>query len=164
VNEEEQRRLNAAPSETMVCKICHRALEFHRNADGAESWEHFEQDAMAGHKPVPVNSKTGKLLGRCDFCNADLETEIWFLPASDFHMATDPTTGKKHHSFGDWSACPGCASCIERNQWNALVRRQVEVWEQRHGGMTVPAVYVTAWKRMQRLLRANTTGTLYRVE
>jgi hypothetical protein len=163
VTEEERRMLDTAPDESMVCKICHRALAFIKAKDGSESWEHFAQDSLVGHKAVPVNAKTGKLLGRCDFCNTDLETEIWFLPVSEFLAGIDPRTGRMQAYKDDWAACPDCAPLIDANQWSALARRTQTVWEAAHA-VPAPQDRITGWRHLQRLVRRNISGSLYRVE
>jgi len=155
--------LESAPDEHMVCKVCHRPLACTVTPDGSESWDHFDQDRLVGHKAVPVNAKTGKLIGRCDFCNSDLGTDIWFLPVSDFLAGVNPNNGRMQAYAGDWSACPGCAPLIERNQWNAVARRTQQVWEQRHG-IPAPPNLITGWRHLHRMVRRNTQGALYRVE
>jgi hypothetical protein len=161
--DEDRKLLETAPERSMVCKVCHRALAFIKDKGGSESWDHFAQDRLSGHKAVPVDAKTGKLLGRCDFCNTDLDTEIWFLPVSDFLAGTDPVTGRMQAYKDDWSACPDCAPLIERNQWTGLARRTQQVWEAAHG-VPAPPNRITGWRHVQRLVRRNIRGTLYRVE
>jgi hypothetical protein len=144
----------------MVCKTCKRPLERHvQKGTGEETWEHHQQDSLAGHKPVPVSPEDGKIHGRCDFCNDDLVSEKFVLPVSDFIAGRNPINGKLQGYEGDWMACGICAGLIDSNQWSALIRRVQYRWEKDHG-MPAPEDKKTGWSVLYRLLRRNITGSL----
>ncbi|MFF1701255.1 hypothetical protein [Streptomyces sp. NPDC058252] len=146
-----------------ICQVCKRALARIEAKDGAESWDHFPQDSLSGHKAVPVDPAGGKLRGRCDFCNADLQEELWILPVADFLAGHNPETGRMQAYEGNWSACSECAPLIDGNRWSALVRRVGQVWEEQHG-IPVPPNKVTGWGHLYRLVRKNIRGAIYRAE
>lgn len=146
-----------------VCKVCKRALARIVDGAGVESWDHYPQDSLSGHKAVPVEAEVGKLRGRCDFCNTDIGSELWILPVSDFLAGRHPVTGQMQGYEGDWSACAECAPLIDGNRWSALVRRVQQVWEEAHG-VKAPPVTVTGWGQLYRLVRKNTRGSIYKVE
>ncbi|MDX3260770.1 hypothetical protein PV336_16235 [Streptomyces sp. MI02-2A] len=144
-----------------VCRTCRRALERKVEAGtGAESWHHHNQDIMSGHKPIPVDADKVDMLGRCDFCNSDLGEEVWVLPCRDFIAGINPLTGQNQGYAGDWAACGTCAPLVDKNQWNALLRRVQKGWEDDHG-IPAPEEKVTAWRVLYRLLRKNIKGAIY---
>jgi hypothetical protein len=148
----------------MVCQVCKRALaHITESESGAEHWDHFPQDAMSGHKAVPVAPENGKLRGRCDFCNSDLVGDIWILPVADFSTGDRDDKGRMQAYDGNWSACPECAVLIDSNRWSALVRRTREVWEADHG-IPAPPIKITGWGRLHRLVRKNIRGSIRKAE
>ncbi len=145
-----------------VCKVCRRPLERKIEAGtGSESWHHHDQDMLSGHKPIPADADTVDVRSRCDFCNSDLGEEMWVLPCRDFIAGVHPVTGQNQGYAGDWSACGTCAPLIDKNQWNALLRRVQKGWEDDHG-VPAPAEKVTGWRVLYRLLRKNISGSIYR--
>jgi hypothetical protein len=156
--------VSTAPVPPKVCKVCNRALaHITDQTSGEEHWDHFPQDSMSGHKAVPVDAETGKLRGRCDFCNSDLTDGIWVLPVADFQTGARDDQGRMQGYAGDWSACGGCAPLIDGNRWSALVRRVREVWEADHG-IPAPPNKVTGWGHLYRLVRKNIRGAIYKAE
>jgi hypothetical protein len=152
------------PLPVKVCKVCRRALERNVAAGtGEETWEHHQQDSLSGHKAVPVDAEGGNLLGRCDFCNADLFGEKWVLPVSDFVAGRNPINGKMQGYEGDWMACGTCAPLIDGNRWTTLIRRVQQSWEDDHG-LPAPEDKKTGWNVLYRLLRRNIRGSIYKAE
>lgn len=133
--------------EVHVCNRCGRVLD-HEEGVG---FIHTISDANADHEPEPVPvSEALVVAGRCDFCTRDFPE--WVVPASEFEV----TPG--HMSGDDWAACNECAALIEKDQWNALIRRAKAGWEDRNGPM--PAELEGSIPRLYRLLRRHITGSI----
>ena len=102
----------------IVCAICDVALNVSSDIDGMT----YIHPLPADHDPVPVKAPEG-WRGRCDFCFA--EPGDWIVPAKTFAVPVAT-------SAEDWAACNTCVALIERDQWNALVRRAVTQTHTRH--------------------------------
>lgn len=151
-----------------ICAVCQGALDTVTNADGV-SLIHAVQDAD-DHEVIPV-TPDAQWRGRCDFCShprADYE-----LPARDFRVPNNDQA----MSRGGWSACDVCAPLIERNEWNAIVRRAVTFYTAQHGNADyargaarheaqfVPVdAYAANIRALYRKLRQNITGPVRRVD
>jgi hypothetical protein len=143
---------------SVICKVCGRPLaRVTQISTGDEvRWEHFEQDQLQGHKPVPVDPAEGKLRGRCDFCNA--EGPEYVLPVRDFTAGRRPD-GMMQAYYGNWAACSSCAQLIERNAWTSLMHRRVARWEEEHG-IPAPPDKKAAWAHLWRLMRRHIAGSI----
>lgn len=138
----------------LICAVCDHVLDMRADDDGFH-YQHTLQDLPADHDPVPIEQPAGWTGGRCDFCN-DARPE-WVLPSRTFETPIETAT-----SGGDWAACNECARFIERDQWNALIRRCVDAFMRRHpehGPETATSVE-TRLKQLYRKLRKNISGSL----
>jgi hypothetical protein len=102
----------------VVCATCSVALNVATDINGMTYIHPLPSD----HEPLPVEAPEG-WRGRCDFCFTEPGT--WIVPARTFAVAGAT-------SAEDWAACDVCVALIERDQWNALVRRVVTQTRIRH--------------------------------
>jgi hypothetical protein len=134
--------------DSRVCMVCGRVLDYH----SGRGWAHTIADQPGlDHPAIPVTPDEAgdQVIGRCDFCYAD---EVKYtLPAESFIIG-------RHGSQGDWAACDGCAREIEKNAWNALLRRVLASHTARHGAP--PPEVEQALRALYRELRKHVTGSL----
>ncbi|GAA3145477.1 hypothetical protein GCM10020255_023340 [Rhodococcus baikonurensis] len=109
----------------IICSICLKALDSKLDEDGV-TYIHGEQHGDLGHEPDPIEAPAD-WRGACDFCSTD--QAVWELPAKTF------TAINNHISAENWAACNTCAALIEKNQWNALVRRVKAQYIEKHPGL-----------------------------
>lgn len=138
------------PKPVTICATCRRTLDIRTTPEGGE-YRHNMQDPD-NHPVVPVSSDP-QWRGRCDFCNDDASE--YLLPARDFTL---PGLGG-HGSHGAWSACTPCATLIDANKWDDVLRRAVAGHE-RTSGRTLDPGTTAALSTLYRVLRANITGPL----
>lgn len=143
--------------EHIVCRDCGRVLDWYEDPLGIGGWRHTLMDggAFADHPPQPVPDNEVEAIYRCDFCSAD--ESVWTLPVASFTLPG--LVSDNFTSDGDWSACQGCGSLIERNQWNALLRRVKAAHLKRHGE-PMPEPICQALARMYQQVRKNVKGGL----
>ena len=108
-----------------ICKTCNVALDTAMTIDGV-GYQHPARMGTVDHEVVPVEP-TEDWRGACDFCRTG--TAAWVLPVRDFAPSELP----QHTSTGGWAACGECARLIEKDQWNALVRRVVSDFPEYYG-------------------------------
>jgi hypothetical protein len=144
------------PDPRRVCAVCGRVLDLHSQ----HGWRHSLQDsAGADHPAVPVEPDEIRPRYRCDFCNADTDTDtgpFYRLPARSFEMP-GPIAG--HMSHGDWAACQTCATLIRHNQWGVLLRHVTREKRPVAAAAAVRAQLAPLYGRLQR----NITGPLVRL-
>ena len=138
----------ATTKQPLICQVCDSVLNTHMTTDGI-TYIHPAQLEPAGHDPVPVEPPEG-WRGVCDFCLT--ERAQWNIPAKTF---TTPV--QTHTSAEDWAACDVCVSLIERNQWNALVRRVMEQSRAKYPDWPQDEIEPQL-KALYRALRKNITG------
>ncbi len=120
-----------------------------------QGWMHsIAAPDEADHIAVPVSADEVQVRGRCDFCFTDEPT--WVLPVTKIRYEIPGHGGGGFDS--DWAACDDCAALIDRNQWNALLRRVKMSWQDRHGPM--PDTTETQLKGLYRTIRKNVSGSL----
>lgn len=133
-----------------VCAVCGRVLDFWEG----KGWLHPLADpTLDDHPAVPVSDTEVPVVAKCDFCYAD--SPGWIIPARTF-----ASMGAK--SAEDWAACDSCVVLIEKNQWNALLRRVKVSWEERSGPMD--SEVEARLKALYRTLRKHITGAPRPVE
>lgn len=128
-----------------ICEVCRNALDVEVSGSGA-GYVHPVRMGQVDHEPRPV-SPPSDWRGVCDFCR--FGSAAWVLPVKDF------TTPIGTQSGGGWAACDDCAALIERNQWNALIRRVVADIPE-YQSVTAQ----TNLKTLYRLVRKNTAGAI----
>lgn len=137
--------------DVMICQTCRQVLSKHTRGQSVH-YEHGEQDLPNNHPAIPIEAPAD-YLGRCDFCNGGIPA--YLVPARDFRLPGSETDW----SQGDWAACVECAPLIERNEWSALIRRIVDLYEPAHG-YPMSDIGRSSMRAMYRSLRKNITGPL----
>ncbi|MFF1555876.1 hypothetical protein ACFVX3_33215, partial [Rhodococcus erythropolis] len=97
----------------IICSICLTGLDTSLSDNGS-TYIHGARHGDPGHEPDPIEAPAD-WRGACDFCTTGQAT--WELPVNTF------TNHSERIESGNWAACNTCANLIEKNQWNALVRR-----------------------------------------
>lgn len=164
-------RFPEAPDDLQrVCAVCGRTLDYIGWVDDKDStrnvglgWDHTLLDKQTGeadHPAVPVLREEVPGNPRCDFCIVG--TPMFVVPARDF-VASPPrgsdiaTAG--HGSYGDWAACPECASLVRADKWAQLVHR---TWLLSPRRGVLPATLLKAdFHATYCLLREHITGPPY---
>lgn len=137
-----------------VCAVCARVMEYVTPDDGEPYWRHglgTVADGLDDHLPVPVTPGEIRTEWKCDFCY--LPEVTYGVPVADFSLAGFDRAG----SIGDWSACTACADLITRNDWNGVIRRVAESWEERCGEPLAPSTEAKL-RAVYRQLRKNMIG------
>ncbi len=143
------------PPDDQACAVCGRILF---SIDGG--WHHAFPDLLEeDHPPVPVSRSEipDQLRPRCDFCSAEFPEFI--LPVAPILLPGVPGI-RQQASTADWGACADCAAALERNQWNAVLRRSLDAHEAKYGPPQ-PEIE-QALRALHRSVRKNITGALRR--
>ena len=128
-------------AQSAVCATCRRRLIPYEDVDASGSvtgtgWHHPQMvPGVECNKLVPIlfdgDDRAPDQVSVCDFCG--VPGISWDYPAESFMCPGDPT-----YSFtGAWTACEACHRDIEERRWEAMARRQCEVF-----GMDPDAVAV----------------------
>jgi hypothetical protein len=144
---------DTGPGQAKVCAKCRRVLALYEDGDGNEEWIHGLQDS-GDHTAQPVDQNELHAQYRCDFCTTD--ESAFILPVAEFALPGQPN----NMSGDDWSACWECARRIETNQWTALFKRAVTMWERAHGERMAPEIK-EALRKLHLMIRKNVKGALY---
>lgn len=150
---------NLEEPEKRSCAVCARVLHVMVGETTGETyWVHAEMD-WADHPAVPVEQDEVQTAYRCDFCSTD--DPAWVLPTNSFASGEFEIVDKTFDTASgkNFACCELCVQLIEKNQWNALVRRVAKIMIEKHGLEGEAARNIEpGLKDFYRRLRKNITG------
>jgi hypothetical protein len=149
---------NLKEPEKRSCAVCARVLHSVVPESGGEAyWVHSEME-LEDHPAVPVERSEVQTSYRCDFCSG--ENPLWVLPSRPFDSGSFAVPGAvlDTASGENFACCDACVELIEKNQWNALVRRVARIMVEKHGMQESLGFVESGLKDYYRKLRKNITG------
>jgi hypothetical protein len=134
-----------------ICAVCARVLDYQETGDPQNLIFKHTPEVVEDHPPVAVLPGEVFAITFCDLCFASEPGYV--LPAEDFEYP-----GGTDGSAGNWQICGPCAGDVERNRWNAIIRRHSAGLFARFGEH-LDATQIVYLRKIYRLLRSHITGS-----